>query len=327
MLLLLTIAICGYLILINFVRYGSVEGSQTVFFVFLITGLKVSLFFGGLLSVFFLMNHILWTEMRRGIALTLLFFVGVSSVLFGYHALSRIEQNNSREFTASSNWLVEKNSFYFPGGAVYLENIGDDLLETVVLYHHSNRLPNPYDESGSDYTLVERDADNARLSFIPAIPYNVHSPELIIDLPNGERIVLSSETIVNSRDNLMFHVALPVHIPQILTMLDDFAETFSLRYVVCVIAFFWFTFSTLLFLRLTRWPLINQVVTVLVIIGGLLLIRIHTIPDLRDFIGIFLSEQFMDYISAALLVFFALIFSIINALRPRIDDWYQDMNS
>lgn len=329
--IVLVACICGYLLLVNSVRYQSIAGSQELLFFNLVKGLKISLLLAGLLSVFFLISFILRTEMRKGLALFLLFLVSTPSFLFGYYALRQLDENNFGDMVVSLNWLTEETILRFSGGAVYLGDIEPDALESVILYHHGSLRANPFDETETDYEFVELDPDIQRLNFITSLPYKSDSMDLTIPVsPAREDVIISNQIIENSRNKLFFEFFLPGNVfrlfENLFKTLDSYAATLSLHYVVLIVALFLFLFSTVLFLRMTRWPLINQIFALFINMGGLLLTRVHEIPEIQNFVTRFLSEQAVNYVSAVFLGLFALFFVIINAFQPSLTEWAGEVN-
>ena len=333
-LVLFALCVCGYVILVNSAHHQVVEGNEARQLMNLIEGLKISLFPGGMLAVLFLLNFILRLEAGRGVAIILLFLTATSSFLFGYYALRRVERNAIENKPAIISSLDEKTILRFRGGGLYISEIQPGSIESVVLYHHGNVSANPFNETDTDYEFVELGADQQKVSFIGTIPYNADSNQLTIPsrssyTADGKALLI--ETLENTRERIFFEPALlatltPVFENLSLT-LNVYAETLSLRYILLVFALFVFLFSTLLFLRITRWPLINLIFALFVNFGGLWLSRIHEISVIRDFMLTFLPVQLLEYAPSAVLVFFALLFIIITAFLPKISDWSREMSS
>ena len=333
-LLLLTICICGYVILVNSARYQGLEGNDGQFLFDLINGLEFSFFLGGILSVLLLIASILRMETQRGTALLLLFLIAAPSFFFGYYGLRQLEETNFGDRVVTGNPLAEKNILQFSGGAFYFLETRTDALESMVLYHYGNVLENPFDERDTSYELVKLEANQQKVSFIDTVPYSAGSEELLISSRSaytldGKELLIEASAIENTRENLFSQFALPLSpvFEDILATLDNYAETISLHYFALIIALFLFIFSTLLFLRMTRWPLINMILTLLVNLGGLWLTRIHEISEVRDFAARFLPERAVVYIAPSFLGVFALLFVIINAFLPSLTDWSREINS
>ena len=328
-LLFLAMAICIFIIVTDSARYQNLEeGGRNLLF-HLVKGLKFGFFFGGIFAVPFVMYYILRMVSRRAIALFLLFLVAVPLFFFGYYGFQQWEKNKFENTILMLSSLDEEHILRFNGGGLYFSEFREGALRSAVVYHYANERDSSLAEDVSNYELVELGPDEQKMSFVDAVRYDTANERLIISAratytADGSDLVIETSNIENSRRRLFlqspFLESIMLTIEDILVVLDSSAETLSLPYVLLVLALFFFVFSTWAFIHLTRWPLINFILTLLVIWGGLWLSSIQQIPVVYDFVVTFLSEQAVKYIASASLGVFALLFIIINAFLPSVGD-------
>jgi hypothetical protein len=336
-LLLLTALISIYSIIVGSAVYENLSeaSGSPLFLINLISGLKFGLYIGGILATLVSLRMILSLKSHRLLALLFLFLISAPMFFFGYYAVRNLESAQVLGDSPEVSDLSRGSITSFDGGALFFEDSEAGRLQSVVLYHYANVLPNPLNESDRNFRLAPIEDEAAeRLGFFPSVTYDSLSGEIIINqrsayTSDGRALVVHPEDIRNSRSALFGQTGVLVDIQRSISRLfetlDDYADELSVRYVALVLSLLLYLFSTWVFLRLTRWPLINFIMAVLVNIGGLLLTRVQDLFFVREIAGSFLQERAMGYIGPVLLTFFALLFLIYNTFLPSVKEWIREI--
>lgn len=339
LLLLLTVIISAYSIIVGSAVYDSLSDTQgsTLFLINLIQGLKFGLYIGGMLATIICLRSILSLKSYRGIALIVLFVVAAPGFFFGYWAVRGLEKNYVLGDSPNIIDLPENTIVDFDGGGIFFRDTEANALDNVVLYHYANILPNPLDPGDRNYQLKYIDSEDVpRLTYINHVIYDSTNGEIIVQkrspyTPDGRALVIHSEDIHNSRSTLFSQTGLLKDLRESMTQLfsnlDAYADELSFRYIALVAGLMLYLFSTSVFLRLTRWPLINFMLTVVINAAGLLLTRIQDLLFIRELAGSFLQERALGYISPVILGIFALLFLITNSFLPSVKDWVREVEA
>ncbi|AHC13514.1 hypothetical protein [Salinispira pacifica] len=335
-LLLLTGLIIGYSVLLGAAEFQRMDGGDrsTLTLLYLVRGMKSGLYLGGILAVIICIRSVLSLRSARSLALMLLFIVAMPTFFFGYYGVRQLENSALSPDYVHLTGLSPAVIHQFSGGGVYHRETNTNLLLDVVLYHHSTPVyPGPEDLKEGVH-LVPVESEIPRLSSLESVVYNSSAEEIIVNqrsnaTPDSRALVIPVDEISNSRAAL-FHRSgiigdIDTTVGLLFETLDEYADDMSYRYAALIFSLMLFLFSTFVFMRLTRWPLINFILAVIVNIAGLMLTRVHELFFIRDIAGSFLRERAMGYIAPGLLSFIAIIFIIMNVFLPSIKEWSREV--
>jgi hypothetical protein len=337
LLLLLTAIISGYSIVVGAAVYEhmSETSGSALFMINLVRGLKFGLYIGGILATLVSLRAILSLKSHRFFALLFLFLVSAPVFFFGYYGVRNFEAAQVLGDSPEISDLAAGSITTFDGGGIYFEGTEAGRLESVVLYHYGNVEPNPLNEADRNYQVSLIDDENApRLEYMTSVTYDSLSGEIIVNqrsryTRDGRALVIHPDDIENSRAALFSHTGVLVNlertISRLFETLDNYADELSIRYLALILSLLLYLFSSWVFLRLTRWPLINFILAILVNIGGLLLTRVQEVPFIREISSGFLQERALGYIGPVLLSFFALLFLVYNTFLPSVKDWIREI--
>lgn len=335
-LLLLTVLIIGYSVLLGAAEFQRMDGGErsALILLYLVRGMKSGLYLGGVLAVIISIRSVLSLQSKRGVALLLLFLVALPTFFFGYYGVRQLETSGLSSDSVQLTGLTSGVIHHYSGGGIYHEHSTTSLLSQVVLYHHSTPVYSQPGDLKDNMLLVPVDASASRLSSLESVVFDPSEEEIIVNqrstvTPESKALVISMADVTNSRAKLFHRSGIIGDIDATVTLLfetlDEYADDLSYRYGALIFSLMLFLFSTFIFLRLTRWPLINFILAVIVNIGGLLLTRIQELFFIRDIASNFLQERAMGYIAPGLLSFIAIIFIIMNAFLPSISEWSREV--
>lgn len=338
LLLLLIAVISGYSLLTGSALYENISTTphSSAVLMNLVRGLKSGIFLGGMLATLVMLNRAIRLEKHRFLSLIFLFFIALPTFFFGYFGVRTMERAYVLGDTPEVIDVPVDTIANFRGGALLYRASEASQLKEVVVYHFANLRPNPLNEMERDYSLTPiEQIDAPTIAFAPEVSYNSFSGEIIINqrspyTADGAALVIHREDVSNSRTALFGRSGVLTNIDgvikQLFSVLDEYADELSFRYIALVVTLMLFIFSTTLFLRFTRWPLINFMLAVLANIGGLFLTSIPNSYVIQEIAANFLQPRAMGYIAPALLGFFALMFILSHSFLPSMQDWVQEMN-
>lgn len=78
--------------------------------------------------------------------------------------------------------------------------------------------------------------------------------------------------------------------------------------------------------RLTRWPLFNGILTVLLVWGVTGLLSVESGAFIRDILGGIVSEEILRLLPHATLLFLTLVFTVINIFEPPFRQWQRNVS-
>ncbi len=338
LLLLFTALVTAYSVLEGLAIYENLGGESAtpVILVQIISGLKTGLYLGGMFATIFAIRFILVMEKHRGLGLLFLFLVSAPVFFFGYYGIRQVERANFEGDRVLLSDLQPHTILRFPTGALYFSEAQPTSLDGVILYHHSNFVANRLNEEDERFAVLQLDPSVNRLDYFNRVMYDSDSGELLFNqrsayTPGGRSLVINTSDMENTRSALFNRTGLLVNLRRdgssLFRILDEYADEMSFRYVALILSMILFLFSTWVFLRLTRWPLVNMIMALLVNLGGLLLTRVGELSFIRNLAEGFLQERAFGYIGPAILTFFALLFLIINIFLPSVKSWAQEVGA